>query len=231
MVLRAFRSDESGASLVELMIALVLFSVVIIAVDSSITVVQERQVAVTASTQALDNLQVAQEALTSDLHAAQTWTTPALPTTAPSQPVTASWTGSGTCGVNYGLNFTASLNNATATIAVCLNTVTHVLTVTCTGAAACPGTGSGPILQTQVANIDSSSSVTFTTKEVSTTQGGVTTNAFFFTTIATTLILDSPRVGAPRVTKTTLTSPNLEVYNTEYACQLALAGTGATGSC
>ena len=214
-----------------MMIALVLFSVVIVSVDSSITVVQQRHVAMTNATEALDNIQVVQEALSTDIHAAVTWTTPAVPTVAPGSPVTASWTGSGTCGVNYGLNFTASLNNATGVISVCLNTATHVLSVTCTGAAACPGNSASAVTQAQVANIDSSSSATFTTEEVSTTHGGTTTNSFYYTSVATTLILDSPKVGAPHVSKTTITSPSLEVYNTEYACQLALGGDGATGSC
>jgi hypothetical protein len=59
----------------------------------------------------------------------------------------------------------------------------------------------------------------------------MTTNSFFFTAAASTMILDSPRVGAPHVSQTILPSPNLEVYNSEYACQEALSGQGATGSC
>jgi type II secretory pathway component PulJ len=219
--------DERGQSLVEVMIAVVLFGVVVVAVDSSITVIQERHVQVTNQIEALDNLQVAQEAITTDLRAASTWTTPALPTSAPSQAITASWSGSGGCG----LVFTATLKSNTATIDICLNTTTHVLTVTCSGASACPGGSSATVTQAQVSNIDSSSSFTFTTKEVSTTENSVTTNSFFFTDVASTLILDSPRVGAPRVSQTIFTSPTVEIYNAEYACQQALEGTQATGSC
>jgi type II secretory pathway pseudopilin PulG len=214
--------SESGASLVEMMIALALFSVVIVAVDSSLTVVQKQQVQVTNATAALNNLQIAQEAISTDIHAAVAWTTPAVPTVMPAQPVTATT-----------LSFTASLNNSTTgTINIALNTSTHVLTVTCSGsAAACPGSGSGTELQAQVQNIDSASLFTMTTKEVSTTQGAVTTNAFYYTDVASSLILDSPRVGAPHVSKTIVSSPSLEVYNVEYACQLALSGDGASGSC
>ncbi len=224
---------ESGVSLVEVMVAMALFSIVVVAVDSSLTVVTERQTQVTNATEALDNLQTLQQVITTDLHAANGWTEPAVPTSAPGSPITVSWPASGgSCGTTHGLTFTASLNSATATIAICLNTTTHFLTVTCSGsAAACPGNSAGTMTLAQVGNIDSSSSFTFTTKEVSTTAGGVTTNAFFFTAVASTLILDSPRVGAPHVSQTILTSPSLEVYNDEYACQVALDGDGATGSC
>jgi len=230
---RSNRGDELGVSLVEVMIATALFAVVVVAVDSSLTVVQERQAQVTNNTEALDNLQTLQEELTTDIRAATTWTTPKVPTSAPSQPVTASWPSSGgSCGTTYGLDFSALLNGASATIAVCLNTTTHILTLTCSSSAsACPGNSSGTVTEAQVANIDSSSSFTFTTKEVSTTANSVTTNSFFFTAVASTMILDSPRVGAPHVSQTILPSPNLEVYNSEYACQLALSGQGATGSC
>ena len=221
--------DESGQSLVEVMLALILFALVIVTVDSSITVIQERNLQVTNSTQALDTLQAVQEAITTDLHAAQTWTTPSLPTSMPGSPVTASWSASGGCG----LSFTALLKNATATITICLNTTTHILTVSCAGGAslACPGKSSASVTQAQAANIDSSSSFTFTTAETSSTVNSVTTNTFYFTDVAANLILDSPRVGAPRTSQTILDSPDVEIYNSEYACQQALQGTDVTGSC
>jgi prepilin-type N-terminal cleavage/methylation domain-containing protein len=229
----ARRGDESGFSLVEMTIAMALLAVVVVAVDSSLTVIEERQVQVTNATEALDTLQTAQQFIDTDIRAATAWTTPAVPTSPPSQPVTVSWPSSGgSCGTTYGLDFTASLNNATATIAICLNTTTHVLTVTCSGSAvACPGNNSGTVTEVQLANIDSSSAFTFTTKEVSTTVSSVTTNTFFFTTVASSLTLDSPGVGAPRLTKTIVTSPSLEVFNVAYACRLALSQAGASGSC
>ncbi len=223
MRIRMKRHDESGVSLVELMIAMALFAVVVAAVDSSITVVEERSVQVSDATQALDRMQIVQQAITTDIHAALPTTTawsPAVPTTTPGAPITAT-----------SLAFQASLNNATATIGISLNTTTHILTVTCTGAAACPGPGSTAVQQAQVSNIDSSSLFTLTTSKVTTTIGSVTTNTFFYTSVASTLILDSPRVGAPRVSQTKLTSTDLIPYNVLFACQTALAGEGATGSC
>jgi hypothetical protein len=82
-----------------------------------------------------------------------------------------------------------------------------------------------------VSNIDSASLFTLSTSEVSTTLGGTTTNTFFYTSIASSLILDSPRVGAPHVSQTKLASTSLVPYNILFACQTALAGEGATGSC
>jgi type II secretory pathway component PulJ len=223
------RRNESGVSLIEMALGLALFAVVIVSVDSSLTVVQERSVQVTNGLEALDNIQAAQEAITRDIESATAWTTPAVPTSAPSTPVTASWTGTGS-----GLVFTTELNEALATVTVALNTTTHVLTVTCADLnsdSACAGHAGGTQTQAQVANVDSSSSVTFTTSEVTTTINSVTTNSFFFTSVATTLILDSPSVGAAHVSHTTLTSPSIVPYNIVYACQTATSTEGASGTC
>jgi hypothetical protein len=45
------------------------------------------------------------------------------------------------------------------------------------------------------------------------------------------LVLDTPKVGAPKVIQTTLADPNIVMNNIEYACQTALAASGASGSC
>jgi prepilin-type N-terminal cleavage/methylation domain-containing protein len=229
MVKRLLRRDESGVTLVEMMIALVLFSIVVVSVDSSLTVVQERQVQVTNGTEALDNIQSAQEALTRDIESSTAWTTPAVPTSAPSTPVTATWTGS-----SSSLVFTADLNEALATITVALNTATHKLTVTCADLnsdSACAGPAGGTHTQASVSNIDSSSSITMTTSAVSSTINSVTTNTFFFTDVASTLILDSPSVGASHVSQTTLSSPSIIPYNVVYACQTAASAEGGNGAC
>lgn len=205
--------DESGFSLVEMMVTLVMFSLVIPVVGSSIRVIEGGQVQAVDTTQALDQLEVAEQVVTSDIRAANAWTTPALPTQTPSQAVTAT-----------SLSFTALLDGATATIAISLDTSSHVLTVTST---------SNGVTRTQatVPNIDSSSLFTLTTKEVTTTVNAVTTNSFFYTTVASTLIIDTPAVGAPDASQITLTSPAIVVYNMEDACLSALRATGASGSC
>jgi prepilin-type N-terminal cleavage/methylation domain-containing protein len=225
-----FRSrDQSGVSLVEMMIALALFAIVVVAVDSSLTVVQERQVQVTNGVEALDNIQIAQETITRDIESSTAWTTPAVPTSAPGSPITVSWT-----GATPGMVFTTKLNEALATITVALNTSTHMLTITCadiSSDSACGGAAGGTQTQAAVANIDSSSSFTFTTDQVTTTVDSITSSAFFFTDVASVLTLDSPRVGAPRVSQTTLTSPSIIPYNIVYACQTDAAAEGGNGSC
>lgn len=218
-MMRRGNRDQSGMTLIELIIAMALFSVVIIAVDASITVVQSHQVSVSDRTQALDYLQDAQQAVTKDIQAAATWTTPALPTSTPSTPITATT-----------LAFTASLGGSTPTISIALNTTTHVLLVTCTGAG-CRPTGTGTVTQAQISNVDSSSLFTMTTKEVSTTANSVTTNTFYFTSVASSLIVDTPKVGAHDVFQSTLSDPDIVVNNNEYACLTALRAEGASGSC
>jgi prepilin-type N-terminal cleavage/methylation domain-containing protein len=221
--------DDSGVSLVEVMIAMALFSLVIVAVDSSLTVVQERQVQVTNGVEALDNVQLAQETITRDIESSMSWTTPAVPTSAPGSPITVSWT-----GANSGMVFTSELNEALATITVALNTTTHMLTITCADVSsdsACGGSAGGTQTQVAVANVDSSSSFTFTTDQITTTVNSISSSQFFFTDIASVLTLDTPRVGAPHVSKTTITSPSIIPYNQVYACQTDAAAEGGNGSC
>jgi prepilin-type N-terminal cleavage/methylation domain-containing protein len=223
MTRRLRRRGESGVSLVEMMIAMALLSVVVVAVDSSLSVVQKHQVQVANGTAALDNIQTAQEVITRDIHAATAWTTPAVPTSVPAQPVTAQT-----------LVFTALLNSASGTVTVALNTTTHVLTVTCADISsdkACGGPAGGTQTQAKVANIDSSSLFTMTTDEVSQTINSVTTHTFFFTSVASTLVVDSPSVGAVNMSQTTLSSPALVTYNIVYGCETSADEEGASGTC
>jgi hypothetical protein len=70
-----------------------------------------------------------------------------------------------------------------------------------------------------------------TTNEVTQIINSVTTNTFFYTSVASTLTLDSPSVNAHRVSKTTIQSPSIVAYNTVYACQTASNAEGANGTC
>jgi prepilin-type N-terminal cleavage/methylation domain-containing protein len=215
--------DQAGVTLIELTIAMALLAITVVAVDSSLTVVVEHQVQMTNQTEALDNLQGAQEAMTRDILGATAWTTPAVPTTAPSTPVTAQT-----------LVFQASLSGITNLITISLNTTTHQLqmcsnlTLTTSG---CGSSVAGVRLQSQVANIDSASLFTFTTHEVTQTINSLTTNTFFYTSVASVLTLDSPAVGAPRVSQTTVQTPAIVIYNMAYSCQTASSNEGASGTC
>ena len=209
-------------SVIEVMISALLLSICLVTVDASVSIMVTHQTQVTQRTEALDALQTAQEAITHDVHAAtDTWTTPALPTSLPSQPVTATT-----------LAFTASLGGGTPTINIGLNTSTHVLTVTCTGVGCHTGaTSTSVFTQAQISNVDSASLFTLTTKEVTTVNGSVTANSFFYTTVGSSLIVDTPSVRAANIFHTTLADPNIVTNNAEYGCQAALSGIGATGSC
>jgi len=223
MTRRPILRDEAGMTVIEVMLSAILLVVVLISVGTTITVLQKHQVQVNDRTQALDDLQMAQQAITRDLHAASAtgWTTPALPASMPSQPVTAT-----------SLSFQASLGGGSPTVTISLNTSTHFLTVSCSGAGCRPGvSGSTAVTQAQIANVDSSSLFTLTTKEVSTTANSVTTNTFYYTAVSSSLVLDTPKVGALNAYKTTLADPTIVVNNAEYACQTALGQAGATGSC
>lgn len=207
------RRDESGYSLVEMLIALVLLGLVVTSVDASITMLQDRQVQVSATTEALDALMLAEQAITRDVHAATAWTTPPTPAQLPAQPITSTT-----------LQFTASLDNATPTVSIVINDTAHTLTVTST-------TGSSTQVQAQVSNVDPSSLFTMTTRQVQTTVGGVTTDTEFLTTVSSQLVVDVPAVGAPHEAQATEAASSIMAYNVEYACQRALQTTGASGSC
>ncbi len=210
-------------SLIEVMISTLLLSIAVVAVDATVTVLQAQEVKVNNRTQSLEYLQQAQQAITKDVHAATaTWTAPAAPTSLPSTPITAT-----------ALTFTASLGGGTPTINIVLNTTTHVLLVTCTGVGCKTGaTSSTVITQADINNVDSSSAFTLTTNEVSSTSNSTTTNTFYFTNVSSSLILDTPIVGATHEVQTQLADPNIVANNATFSCQSALNGTlGATGSC
>jgi len=202
-------------SLIEVMISVVLMSLVVTVVDVSITVIQKQNVQVTGSTQALNKIQAAQEAITADIHAATTWNSPAPTTTSP---VTATT-----------LNFTASFNGQTPTVNIAVNTSTHQLSITCTAQSGAPASSCNGIALT-VSNIDSATGFTLTASEV-TNSTNSPANAFYYTNISSVVTLDTPSVTAPRRSQTTLTEPNLVPFNILYSCQLVLQQDGATGSC
>jgi prepilin-type N-terminal cleavage/methylation domain-containing protein len=215
MTHRERRRDESGVTLVEVMISMILLAIIVTAVDSSITVIEKQQVQVSNRTQALDYIQMAQQAITRDIHAAQTWNTPAVPTSTPSAPITATT-----------LNFTASLNGATPTINISLSATTHILAITCTGSSiGCRGN------TLQIANVDPSTLFTLSTSEVTNSATSPATNTFYYTSIASVVTVDTPKVGAQNVSQTTLTEPTLVPFNILYSCQTALLGEGTSGSC
>ncbi|MGA2036080.1 MAG: prepilin-type N-terminal cleavage/methylation domain-containing protein, partial [Acidimicrobiales bacterium] len=63
------RGDD-GVTLVELVIAMAIFALVIVSVDSSVTVLNSRANGLSQSAQAIDQLQIAEETIARDVHAA-----------------------------------------------------------------------------------------------------------------------------------------------------------------
>lgn len=99
--------SENGFTLTEVLIALAIFSLVVISVDGSVTVLSKQAIGLSQSSQAIDQLQVAEQTVVRDVHAATSWTT--LPSTVATTLTTA-------VGVNTtpGVLHVASVQRATA---------------------------------------------------------------------------------------------------------------------
>lgn len=110
--LRRLACDEAGMTLVELMIATALLGLVVAAVDMSIGFVQSDSAQVAQQTQAIDQLQSAEELLTRDIHAATSWVNPPTATS---------------------LDFVASLSPNSATINATISGNTLSVTSTVNG--------------------------------------------------------------------------------------------------
>lgn len=200
--------DERGVGLVELMVALAIFAMVIVAVDVSLTIVTARSDGMAQSTTAIDQLQTAEQTVVQDVHAANSWCDP-VPTPAYG---CASFTQIPTA---TSLDFSAEVDGATNTYDFVINTTSHQLTLSENGANA-------EILLT---NLDPSPTLTGFTVN-STTRSGTT----YYTSVGISLTVDSPTVGAPRITRTTAADSQVEAWNVEYACSVPLEAAGG-GSC
>jgi type II secretory pathway pseudopilin PulG len=192
---------EEGITLVEVLIAMVIFALVVVSVDASVTVLNGRANGMSQSNQAIDQLQVAEQTIVRDVHAANSWCTP-VPNPA------------------YGcatflqapsatdLKFTANLDGATSTIEFQV-----------TGSSLTMRKNLGAPV-TLLSNLDPTSAFIIPTTQT-TPPLPVVGNTTYYTFIGVTLTMDSPRVGAPRVTQTTVADPTIEVWNVEYACSAA----------
>jgi hypothetical protein len=177
---------------------MVVFSLVIVSVDATITMVSARTTGLSESTQAIDQLQIAEETITRDVHTVYTWS---------SAPTASS------------LDFTASLNNGSPTVAITLTgTTSKTLTIVTNGATT----------QT-LTNLDPASTFTVNTSASWTSSGGTSEGPFYYS-VGVTLTMDSPRVSAPRPTKTTVSDPTIIVNNVEYQCASAWSSAPGTGS-
>lgn len=197
--------DESGFTLVELVIALFVFSLVTLSVSVSLTDVTKQTTSLSQSTQAIDQLQLAEENITSDVHAAVGWC---------SNPSASA------------LDFNASLGGASPTIDITLSgTTSKTLTIAVGSSGNCTST----VTTTKtVSSLDSSSVFTPTTASWTPTDGEA--KQTFYDTVGVLLTLDSPSPSAPRPTKTTMSDPSIVANSIEYACQSAWSNEPGSGS-
>ena len=197
--------DEAGMTLVEMMIGLIMFSIVVATVDTSINVVSKQQSQVSAQTQAIDQLQTAEEALTHDLEAVSSWQTPPTATSltfVASLPTAGSSSNAPTINAAISgttLNITSTVNGVTTTVA-------------------------------KVSGIDPTYSG-FSPWECRTVSlAGNTVN--YYVAVSVRLTVDGPRYGAAPGTKTSVSDSHVQAWNVLWAYQVAGAQTGATtGTC
>lgn len=199
-----FRHDESAFTVAEIVVAMTVFLLVITAVGVTVAVVEEHQAQLVSSTQSLDTLQVAEQTVIRDVHAA-------MPTsTHPGGFSTASSTE---------LAFEAALNNATPTVDIKISNQTLTVTTTL---------GAKTTTQVLLRNVDASSAFAVDRSCTVTLPGPSSTT--YDTDIGVTLTQDSPSVTAIRPTKTTVAAPNVQAFNVQYAYAAAAQQTFATVS-
>lgn len=195
---------------------MLIMSIVIIVVDTSVGVLNSKSNTLSQSDQAIDQLQVAEQTVVRDVHAATSWCSPPVGVT-PSAPCT-TFTQTPTATE---LKFNAVLDSSTwsspTSFDIKLNTMSdgsRQLTVSKNG-------GSAVVL---ASNLDPTSAFTIP-NPVQVTVG--TQQWSYYNYLGVTLIMDSPRYGARYTTKTTTADQQVEAWNVEYACTAA-KGTGAT---
>jgi len=213
---------EKGVTLVEVLIAMAILSIVIVSVDTSVSVLNARSNSMSQSTQAIDQLQVAEQTVVRDVHAATSWCNPTSgsPCTTFTQAPTATE-----------LKFNAVLDCTLVPPSTCWSnptsfdisiskTAPYQLTIT-------KGNSTALLASNLDLGTDPKTGLPFSGFTWKSVLFGTTT---YYTSIGVTLTMDSPRVGAPRITTTTTADTNVEVWNAEYACQTAWRNAGSTGA-
>ncbi|MGH9918039.1 MAG: prepilin-type N-terminal cleavage/methylation domain-containing protein [Nitrososphaerales archaeon] len=189
------KRDESGISLVEVAIAMALFAIVIVSVDASVTVLNSRTNNLSQASQGIDQLQLAEQAVVTDLHSAMGFYTQSGCSSANA------YAGSPATTLSSPFYFQSDLDGSQKCITVTLSSSSHTLTVT-----------SGSTNSISVSNLDpgASISVTCTTTAVDGT--------YYCTNASVHLTMDSPRTGAPHEITTTMADSRIEIWTQEYEC-------------
>jgi len=197
--------EDAGTTLVELVIATAILLVVIATVGIGVTLISSSTSAMAEEDQAIDQLQVAEQAVVRDVHAATKWCN------APSASQ---------------LEFEANLDATSVAIDVALSAggeLTIAQTSSCTAA--------WPAPDELAANVDpsvSGFSLPGGPRAVTWTAGSSTYS--YITSISVNFTMDSPRTGAPHEIRTTVADPVVEIWNAELACQSNWAASPGGGS-
>lgn len=205
--------SEDGLGLVEVMVAMAIFGIVIATVYVSLSMIVARTSGVAGATTAMDQLQLAEQTVVQAVHAADSWCEPQAP--APAYGCAAAPTAAPT---THELAFTADVAGAEIAYTFTIDPAAHTLTMQ-----------KGSTTSILLTNLDPASAFSPQSKDV--VAGGTTYT--FYNQVGISLTVDSPRVGAPQVTRTTAADSSVEVWNVEYACnaQLQLAQASGTPAC
>jgi len=188
--------DERGIGLVELAVAMAITAILISVVASSMMVVSGQTSSLSRQTQAIDELQTAEQTIVREIHAAVTWCS--TPTTSQ-------------------LSFSADLPG-TASPVFDLNLSSGELTVAT--ATSCPPGGTWSASSTLASGLSSASA--FSIPPGASWTGTVTGNSYsFWTSVGVTLTIDTPAPGGVGSVKTTVADPSVQVWNQLYTCQKA----------
>jgi prepilin-type N-terminal cleavage/methylation domain-containing protein len=194
--MRFSHKDESGLSLIELMIATALMAILMATVATAILETTGQTSSMSRQTQAIDQLQIAEQEVVRDIHAATTWC--ATPTSSQ-------------------LSFVASLPNTPVLQLTIGSGELTVATGTYNKTQQTCGSWSTPA-SALVSNLDATSA--FTVSSPASWTGTVLGKTYdYWPTIGVNLTVDTVGAHSGSVVKTTTADPTVEVWNQEYACQ------------
>jgi type II secretory pathway pseudopilin PulG len=195
--MRRSHAREQGMTLVETVLAMLLMTLVFTTVATSVNLLAGTSNSLGQQARAIDQLQLAEQTIVRDVHAATCATALTIPT----------------CLLTVAnadeLEFTADLNGGTQTVEFLINTTTDNLTVS--------KNGGNPVTIATTLNPTASS---FNALTATWTVGSPSVTYSYQTMVQVTLVKDSPAVSA-HAGVTTVSDPSIEVWNIEDSCQSA----------
>jgi prepilin-type N-terminal cleavage/methylation domain-containing protein len=194
---RRHRYGEQGMTLVELVIATAIMSVVVASVAGGIQLMTRNTTTLVQTTASLNQLQDAEQEVVQYLHTATSWC----------QSPTVSE-----------LKFVTNLKGAPK--AVDIKIASNNLSLAT--ATSCSGTFSATP-EVLLNNVDTSTSTTVTQRSGFSQPNGPTSvtvdGTSYYTSIAVTLTVDSPNVSVSHPTRTSVSDPVVEIWPAEQQCQ------------